>query len=66
MLPKGTRSLLVQPVVQVPKPGSNQIEMVEGFVLLASSMSYAYSDKDKAWIAALAKKFGGNNLFTDL
>ncbi|XP_059452101.1 protein COFACTOR ASSEMBLY OF COMPLEX C SUBUNIT B CCB2, chloroplastic isoform X2 [Corylus avellana] len=59
MLPKGTRSLLVQPVLQVPKPGANQVEKIEGFVLLASSMSYAYGDKDKAWIGALANKFGG-------
>ncbi|XP_062153578.1 protein COFACTOR ASSEMBLY OF COMPLEX C SUBUNIT B CCB2, chloroplastic isoform X2 [Alnus glutinosa] len=58
MLPKGTRSLLVQPVLQVPKPGAIQMEKIEGFVLLASSMSYAYSDKDKAWIGALANKFG--------
>ncbi|KAG6716815.1 hypothetical protein I3842_04G067600 [Carya illinoinensis] len=61
LLPKGTRSLLVQPVLQVPKPGANQMEGIEGegFVLLASSMGYAYSDRDKAWIGALANKFGG-------
>ena len=66
MLPKGTRSLLVQPVLQVPIPGANQMEKIEGFVLLASSMSYAYSDKDKAWIGALANKFGGKSLCMDL
>ncbi|XP_065618279.1 protein COFACTOR ASSEMBLY OF COMPLEX C SUBUNIT B CCB2, chloroplastic isoform X2 [Quercus suber] len=59
MLPKGTRSLLVEPVLQVPNSGANQMEKIEGFVLLASGMSYAYSDKDRAWIGALANKFGG-------
>ncbi|KAM4069103.1 hypothetical protein ACJW30_12G064600 [Castanea mollissima] len=59
MLPKGTRSLLVEPVLQVPNSGANQKEKIEGFVLLASGMSYAYSDKDRAWIGALANKFGG-------
>lgn len=64
LLPKGTRSLLVQPVLQVPKPGANQMEGIEGegFVLLASSRGYAYSDRDKAWIGALANKFGGKSL----
>jgi hypothetical protein len=66
MLPKGTRSLLVQPVLQVPIPGAHQMEKIEGFVLLASSMSYAYSDKDIAWIGALANKFGGKSLCMDL
>jgi hypothetical protein len=66
MLPKGTRSLLVQPVLQVPNLGANQMEKIEGFVLLASGMSYAYSDKDRAWIGALANKFGGKNLCMDL
>lgn len=62
LLPKGTRSLLVQPVLQVPKSGANQMEGIEGFVLLASSMGYAYSDRDKAWIGALANKFRGKSL----
>ncbi|XP_030933566.1 protein COFACTOR ASSEMBLY OF COMPLEX C SUBUNIT B CCB2, chloroplastic isoform X1 [Quercus lobata] len=66
MLPKGTRSLLVEPVLQVRNSGANQMEKIEGFVLLASGMSYAYSDKDRAWIGALANKFGGKNLSMDL
>lgn len=62
MLPKGTRSVLLQPVLRAPKPSDNAMELKnEGFVLLASSMRYAYSDKDRAWIGALAKKFRGKS-----
>ncbi|KAF3433028.1 hypothetical protein FNV43_RR24130 [Rhamnella rubrinervis] len=62
MLPKGTRSILVQPVLQAPNPSGNAMQLKnEGFVLLASSMRYAYSDKDRAWIGALAKKFRGKS-----
>ncbi|KAI3720739.1 hypothetical protein L2E82_31732 [Cichorium intybus] len=49
MLPEGTCSVLVMPVL---KSGDE-----EGFVLLASTISYAYSNKDRDWIAAIAKKF---------
>ncbi|KAL6131017.1 hypothetical protein ACLB2K_069395 [Fragaria x ananassa] len=59
MLPKGTRSLLVQPVMDVLHPSDSENEKIKGFVLLASSMRYAYSDKDRAWAGALAKKFRG-------
>ncbi|ONI27267.1 hypothetical protein PRUPE_1G077000 [Prunus persica] len=59
MLPQGTRSLLVQPIVQVLPSSDNEIQKSEGFVMLASSMRYAYSDKDKAWIGAIANKFKG-------
>ncbi|KAA8539879.1 hypothetical protein F0562_026571 [Nyssa sinensis] len=57
MLPKGTCSLLIQPVLQAPKQSSSQTEKTEGFVLLASTTSYAYSNKDRAWIGAVANKF---------
>ncbi|KAA0033616.1 protein COFACTOR ASSEMBLY OF COMPLEX C SUBUNIT B CCB2 [Cucumis melo var. makuwa] len=57
MLPKGTRSVLVQPVVQNLKQSGNEMEKMGGFILLASSLSYAFSDKDRAWIRALANKF---------
>ncbi|KAJ4706088.1 Protein COFACTOR ASSEMBLY OF COMPLEX C SUBUNIT B CCB2 chloroplastic [Melia azedarach] len=57
MLPEGTFSLFVQPVIQAPNSSSNEMEKVEGFVLLASSIRYAYSDKDRAWIRAIANKF---------
>ncbi|KAL9163393.1 hypothetical protein ABFS82_06G037500 [Erythranthe guttata] len=62
MLPKGTKSLLVQPIPRDPKVSTSPIdEKNEGFVLLASSIDYAYTDKDKAWIAAIANKFRGRN-----
>lgn len=57
MFPKGTCSLLVQPVLQIADPNVKEKEKTEGFVLLASSRSYAYSDKDRAWIRAIANKF---------
>ncbi|KAL7614196.1 hypothetical protein Lser_V15G09318 [Lactuca serriola] len=53
MLPEETRSVLVLPVLK----GNNSKDEVTGFVLLASSITYAYNDKDRAWIAAIAKKF---------
>ncbi|CAK9136812.1 unnamed protein product [Ilex paraguariensis] len=57
MLPRGTRSVLVQPVLQTSNQRDNQVEKTEGFVLLASNIGYAYSDKDRAWIGAIANKF---------
>ncbi|XP_062120513.1 protein COFACTOR ASSEMBLY OF COMPLEX C SUBUNIT B CCB2, chloroplastic isoform X2 [Humulus lupulus] len=59
MLPKGTRSLLVQPVTQVPDQSNEMMQTNEGFILLASTISYAYSEKDRAWIGVIAKKIGG-------
>lgn len=65
ILPKGTRSIIVQPVRQAPKGDADQEEKNEGFVLLASSMSYAYSNKDTAWIGAVANKFRGISIFAE-
>lgn len=62
MVPEGTRSLLVQPILRAPRLSPNQTEKREGFLLLASSIDYAYTDKDKAWIAAIANKFGGRDV----
>ncbi|KAM1196050.1 hypothetical protein ACFX2J_022467 [Malus domestica] len=59
MLPQGTCSLLVQPILQVQHSSDDEIQKVEGFVLLASSMGYACSDKDRAWIGALTNKIRG-------
>lgn len=56
ILPQGTRSVLVQPVLLDPKPSTNEMGSVEGFVLLASSMRYAYSEKDRDWIRAVSNK----------
>ncbi|XP_076928800.1 protein COFACTOR ASSEMBLY OF COMPLEX C SUBUNIT B CCB2, chloroplastic-like isoform X2 [Bidens hawaiensis] len=53
MLPEGTRSVLVLPVIK----NQDKDDMSAGFVLLASSINYAYSNKDRAWIAAIANKF---------
>ncbi|XP_024028636.1 protein COFACTOR ASSEMBLY OF COMPLEX C SUBUNIT B CCB2, chloroplastic isoform X1 [Morus notabilis] len=57
ILPKGTRSVLVQPVPQVPDSSDKTMETNQGFILVASTISYAYNVKDRAWIGALAKKF---------
>lgn len=57
MVPVGTRSLLVQPILEAPRKSSSQAEKSQGFILLASSIDYAYTNKDKSWIAAVADKF---------
>ncbi|KAL0317747.1 UNVERIFIED_CONTAM: protein COFACTOR ASSEMBLY OF COMPLEX C SUBUNIT B CCB2, chloroplastic, partial [Sesamum angustifolium] len=57
MVIEGTRSLLVQPIMRAPSLSSSQTKKSKGFLLLASSIDYAYTDKDKAWIAAIANKF---------
>ncbi|XP_028797444.1 protein COFACTOR ASSEMBLY OF COMPLEX C SUBUNIT B CCB2, chloroplastic isoform X1 [Neltuma alba] len=56
-LPKGACSLLVQPLLQVPSQTANGPQNPEGFILLASTMTYAFTMKDRAWIAAVADKF---------
>lgn len=66
MLPKGTCSVFVQPVIQAPNPSAIEVEKIEGFVLLASSMTYAYSHKDRAWIKAVSNKFRGKSIWIDL
>ncbi|KAK3008626.1 hypothetical protein RJ639_013813 [Escallonia herrerae] len=62
MLPKGTRSVLVQPVLQAPGQRTNGEEETIGFVLLASTISYSFSTKDRAWIGAIANKYRGNRI----
>ncbi|PWA72225.1 hypothetical protein CTI12_AA262110 [Artemisia annua] len=57
MLPEGTRSLLVLPIRESADEDGSSENKIAGYVLLASSISYAYSSKDRAWIAAIAKKF---------
>ncbi|KAK4280394.1 hypothetical protein QN277_012023 [Acacia crassicarpa] len=57
LLPKGACSLLVQPLLQVPSQTANGPQNPEGFILLASTMTYAFSMKDRAWVAAVANKF---------
>ncbi|KAL1198319.1 Protein COFACTOR ASSEMBLY OF COMPLEX C SUBUNIT B CCB2 [Cardamine amara subsp. amara] len=55
ILPDGTRSLFVQPLVQ----NINEPQKMDGFLMVASTAGYAYSDKDRAWIGAMAEKFKG-------
>ncbi|XP_022968386.1 protein COFACTOR ASSEMBLY OF COMPLEX C SUBUNIT B CCB2, chloroplastic isoform X1 [Cucurbita maxima] len=62
MLSKGTRSVLVQPVAQNLNQSGNEMEKIGGFILVASSLSYAFSDKDRAWIRALATKFDNGDI----
>ncbi|XP_052210891.1 protein COFACTOR ASSEMBLY OF COMPLEX C SUBUNIT B CCB2, chloroplastic isoform X3 [Diospyros lotus] len=66
MLPEGTRSVLVQPVWLASKGSAGQVDRTDGFILLASSISYAYSNKDRAWIGAVANKFKGKSISADL
>lgn len=66
MLPEGTRSLLVEPVLQATVQSGNKTENNEGFILLASSIGYAYSDKDRAWIRATGNKFRGKSTGSEL
>ncbi|KAF3641209.1 putative 4-hydroxy-tetrahydrodipicolinate reductase 3, chloroplastic-like isoform X1 [Capsicum annuum] len=66
MLPKGTRSLLVQPVLQSETSDSNQKWKNDGFVLVASNNSYAYNNRDRAWVGAVAKKFEGDRVRNEI
>ncbi|KAI4294980.1 hypothetical protein MLD38_040739 [Melastoma candidum] len=56
-LPKGTRSLLVQPLLEDSDDDMQMTVENKGFMILASSIEYAYNDKDRAWIQAVANKF---------
>jgi len=68
LVPIGTRCLLIQPVLQVSNESDTGLQKPGGFILLASTTRYAFSNKDKAWIAAVANKFRGNSIsmFEDL
>lgn len=57
MLPKGAASVLLQPLVE---KASNQDAVGRpnpGFILLVSSANFAYRDKDRAWMKAVANKY---------
>jgi hypothetical protein len=62
LVPKGTRSLLVQPILQVSLESATDSQKSVGFILLVSTMRYAFSIKDRAWIAAVANKLRGNSI----
>ncbi|KAL9267819.1 COFACTOR ASSEMBLY OF COMPLEX C SUBUNIT B CCB2, chloroplastic-like protein [Drosera capensis] len=59
LLPKGIASVLIQPVVRASKMADIRDPSVQGFFLLASTLSYAYGDKDRSWIRAVSNKFRG-------
>ncbi|KAL1555079.1 protein COFACTOR ASSEMBLY OF COMPLEX C SUBUNIT B CCB2, chloroplastic-like [Salvia divinorum] len=59
MVPAGTRSLLVQPIREARQFSSSHTETRKGFILLASGIDYAFTEKDRAWIASIANKFSG-------
>lgn len=65
LLPKGARSLLVQPILQVSMESATDSQSPAGFILLVSTTRYAFSIKDRAWIAAVANKLRGNLWSTD-
>ncbi|XP_051193429.1 protein COFACTOR ASSEMBLY OF COMPLEX C SUBUNIT B CCB2, chloroplastic [Lolium perenne] len=56
ILPQGILSVLAQPIVSNANPASGETK-AEGVILLASNASYAYSEKDRVWIRAVANKF---------
>lgn len=57
-IPEETGSILVQPLCSSEAQGKGNENDV-GFVLVASGVSYAYDEKDKLWIKAIANKFKG-------
>ncbi|KAE9621020.1 putative cofactor assembly of complex C subunit B, CCB2/CCB4 [Lupinus albus] len=59
LVPKGTHSLLVQPMLQISTQSTTDLQKPAGFILLASTVRYAFSIKDRAWIAAVADKLRG-------
>lgn len=59
-LPKGTSSLLIQPLLQNSDDDMKMTGENKGFLILASSIEYAYNEKDRAWIQAVANKFRGS------
>ncbi|KAL2334616.1 hypothetical protein Fmac_015829 [Flemingia macrophylla] len=61
LVPVGTRCLLIQPLSQVSNDSATGLQKPTGFILLASTTRYAFSNKDRAWIAAAANKFRGNS-----
>ncbi|XP_020572858.1 protein COFACTOR ASSEMBLY OF COMPLEX C SUBUNIT B CCB2, chloroplastic isoform X4 [Phalaenopsis equestris] len=62
MLPRGTLSLLLQPVLSESSALVDTRTNIEGFVLLASNANYAYSEKDRAWIRAISNKFKDSDI----
>lgn len=64
VIPEETGSILIQPLcTELQDKGK---ENDAGFVLVASSISYAYDEKDKLWIKAITNKFKGEIKITDI
>lgn len=59
VLPKGSVSVLIQPILQNVKTNSGPANEVLGLVVLVSNVRYAYKESDRAWIRAIAEKFTG-------
>lgn len=59
MLPKGSVSVLIQPILQNVKTNSGPANEVLGLVVLVSNVRYAYNERDRTWIRAIAEKFTG-------
>ncbi|CAO2821137.1 unnamed protein product [Amaranthus hypochondriacus] len=57
-IPEETGSILIQPLRSANPKGEGK-ENAVGFVLVASSISYAYDEKDVMWIKAIANKLKG-------
>jgi len=57
ILPRGTTTVLLQPISGISDQNYSETEKLNGFILLVSSASYAYSDKDREWTKAIARKF---------
>ncbi|KAK9724559.1 hypothetical protein RND81_05G082400 [Saponaria officinalis] len=64
-LPNRTGSVLVQPVLRTSESSGKVTNGVVGFVVVASSISYAYGDRDQSWIEAIANKFRGETKDVD-
>lgn len=63
-IPEEIGSILIQPLCTA-KPLGKGKEDVAGFVLVASSISYAYDEKDALWIKSIANKFKGETIKID-
>lgn len=57
LLPKGTSSFMVQPILASSDISDGKVGNSQGFILLASSIDYSFGEKDRAWIKAISNKF---------
>ncbi|XP_031494051.1 protein COFACTOR ASSEMBLY OF COMPLEX C SUBUNIT B CCB2, chloroplastic [Nymphaea colorata] len=57
LLPKGTSSFMVQPMLASSELTDDKVGGIQGFILLSSCIDYAFGEKDRAWIRAISNKF---------